>query len=277
MNNKEYQFKICKFLVKRKLEDEDERKKITNFKLKDLPLFDRKKSIKENMDKLKQSLNQIIKANPKEPIIEIRNKEALNKLVKNYNDNKKIKIKYKRIKLDYFLGKICSKAYPDKLFLRKFIEDKKIEIYYNGKNIRYGIRGVLGMMCRFMFNDRVANPDEDKGYNINDHNWEKCDPINYISFRSIAITYEPGITEVNLSHLVCLMYYHADREKLNLQSEELLSDDNLQVNININKINQKARTSLGIDLIKVGTLGQSDNDGVIKLSKIGQIKKMIMI
>jgi hypothetical protein len=276
--DKRYQFKLCRFLVKRRLDDKDERMRIVIFGLKDFPLFDRNKSIEKNMDKFMQALNQIIKENPKNPVIEIRNKEVLNELLKNYNDNKEIKIKYKRIKLDYFLGIIYSKAHPDKFILKKFIEENKMEIYYNGEKIRFdSIRGELGKMCRFMFNDRIANPDEEKGYNINEHNWEESEAVNHISFRSIDIIYDPGITETKMSYLTCLMCYNADREKLDLQSNPDFLDDNNSTSINIGKINDKSNASFGIDLIKVRPQVQAGDDRFIKLNKIGKIRKFVVV
>lgn len=278
MTNKEYQFEICKFLVQRRLDDKDEQMRIVIFRLKDFPLFDRKKSIKENMDKFKQALNQIIKDSQKDPVIEIRNKEILNKLVENYDNNKEIKIKYKRIKLDYFLGIIYSQAHSNEFILKKFIKENKMEIYYNGKKIRFdSIRGELAKMCRYMFNDRIANPDEEKGYNINKHNWEKCDPINYISFRSIDIIHNPGITETKMSYLTCLMCYNADREKLDSQNNPDLLNDNNSTSTNIGKINDKSNDSFGIDLIKVRPQIQAGDDRFIKLNKIGKIRKFVVV
>jgi hypothetical protein len=283
MTNKEYQYKICKFLVQRRLDDKDEQMRIVIFRLKDFPLFDRKKSIKENMGKFKQALNEIIKYSSKDPVIEIRNKEVLNGLVENYNNNKEIKIKYKRIKLDYFLGKIHSKAHPNKFFLRKFILNKKIKIYYNGKDIGFGCRKKRGRICRFMFGDYVRDPDMDDQFEYySSHPDEKPDGKYYISFNNLHMQYWPGVTEIKTLDLVCLFYYHGDDDKINLQSniQSNLKESykkNKAINLNLKRINEKVKNEFGIDLLEIIPSRQEDYNYRIKLAKLGKIEKFDIV
>jgi hypothetical protein len=280
-NEKQYQFKLCKFLIDQRKKHKRGVKNTISFKLQEFPLLDKELKLIENMEDLKKELEELVE----EEVIQIKNPEILkdlNILTNNYLDNEEIKIKYDRIDIEKFLERANPEQKPDIFYLEKFEEDNKIKIYYNKKEVSFKFYSIRGALCMLMFGDEIKEVERDKDFDPEDYNDDKdedgynatCDYSHKVSIKLIYRNYVPhGEKKVNIEDLTCLIYYQGDWAKIDKANKEEKITYNDRIYRFLLRINERAKekNNLEIDLFSVVKSGEFSHNGKVKLKKLCKI------
>jgi hypothetical protein len=175
---KDYRFRLCNFLIEQRNNYKDGVKNTVSFKLKDFPKFDEHLIDEENMKEFKKDMEQLLDEEVEEtgkPPIKIINNDILkdlDSLVKSYQNNEEIKIKYKRKEIESFLSELSGLSSKQKSDSKnkplenlpenfgwadveiKFIDENKIAISIKGKFITSGDHKKFGFAKN---KDKVPN------------------------------------------------------------------------------------------------------------------------
>ncbi len=276
-NEKQYQFRLCQFLIEQRKKHKRGVKNTVSFKLQEIPLFDEELPPIKNMEDLKKELEELIE----EEIIQIKNPEVfenIETLTNNYLDNNEILIKYDRFDIEKFLERANPEQKPDIFYLEKFEEDNKIKIYYNKKEVSFKFYSIRGALCMLMFGDEINDIERYKDFDPEDYNEDKkedgynenCDYSYKISIKLIYKDYIPhGEKKVNIEDLTRLIYYQGDWAKIDRADKKEKIKYNDRIYRTLFKINTiaKRKDNLGIDLFSVVKSGKFSHDGKVKVKK----------
>ena len=276
-NEKQYQFRLCQFLIEQRKKHKRGVKNTVSFKLQEIPLFDEELPPIKNMEDLKKELEELIE----EEIIQIKNPEIfenIETLTNNYLDNNEILIKYDRFDIEKFLERANPEQKPDIFYLEKFEEDNKIKIYYNKKEVSFKFYSIRGALCMLMFGDEINDIERYKDFDPEDYNEDKkedgynenCDYSYKISIKLIYKDYIPhGEKKVNIEDLTRLIYYQGDWAKIDRADKKEKIKYNDRIYRTLFKINTiaKRKDNLGIDLFSVVKSGKFSHDGKVKVKK----------
>jgi hypothetical protein len=277
IDDKTYQFRLCKFLIDQRKNYKRGVKNTVHFKLQEIPLFDDNLQLIENMEDLKKELDELVE----EEIVQIKNLDifkSLEILTKNYLDNSELLIKYDRIDIENFLKRANPEQLPNIFYLEKFEEDNKIKIYYNDKDVEFRFYAIRGALIMLLFGDEIKEIERPKDFDPEDYNDDKdedgynqsCDYSYKLSIKMIYKDYVPhSEKKVNIEDLTRLIYYQGDWAKIDKadKNEKIKFNDRIyRFLLRINEI-AKRKDNLGIDLFSVVKTSEFSHNGKVKVKK----------